>query len=369
MINAKEISTYTDSYFTKSREAAAADSTNPFLIWQIFQKRNGVFCGVSLLKGILEPADEVWSLEEGAAINPYETAMLVLARAQSFVEFETVQIGVLARCSRVASNVRRAVETANGKPVLFFPARFDVPEAQFYDGYAAACGGAAACSTEKEMEGFNLYRGTHSPAVGTMPHALIAICNGDTVRAALAFAKARPKEDIWVLVDFDNDSARTAVEVLRAFKERGLRLAGVRLDTSERLVDTGFQKATQAGEISLDTHTGGVRPGLVVHVRRTLDQAGGRDVKIAVSGGFTPDKISEFESQHTPVDVYAVGEWFLSGAMAYTSDIVAHYETGNLVPVAKVGRGFSPNPRLQLIKGEGKLSKFLVNDSSFRRAG
>lgn len=194
MINAKEISTYTDSYFTKSREAAAADSTNPFLIWQIFQKHNGVFCGVSLLKGIVEPADEVWSLEEGAAINPYETAMLLLARAQSFVEFETVQIGVLARCSRVASNVRRAVETANGKPVLFFPARFDIPEVQFYDGYAAACGGAAACSTEKEMEGFNLYRGTHSPAVGTMPHALIAICNGDTVRAALALRKQDPKK-------------------------------------------------------------------------------------------------------------------------------------------------------------------------------
>src|SRR5262249_47849821 len=107
MIGHKQISAYTDSYFTKSREAAAADSTNPYAIWQIFQKHNGLFCGVGLLEEILEPADEVWSLEEGAAVNAYETAMLVLARAQSFVEFETVQIGILARCSRVASNVRR----------------------------------------------------------------------------------------------------------------------------------------------------------------------------------------------------------------------------------------------------------------------
>jgi nicotinate phosphoribosyltransferase len=369
MISSKEISAYTDSYFTKAREAAATDPTNPFVVWQLFQKRNGIFCGIGLLTQILEPADEVWSLEEGAAISPYETAMLVLDRAQSFVEFETVQIGVLARCGRVASNVRRAVEAANGKPVLFFPARFDVPEAQFYDGYAAAVGGAAACSTEKQMEGFNLYRGTHAPAIGTMPHALIAICNGDTVRAALAFAKARPNEDIWVLVDFDNDSARTAVEALQAFTERGLRLAGVRLDTSERLVDEGYHQAVQRGELPTDPHPSGVRPGLVQHVRRALDAAGGRHVKIAVSGGFTSDKIREFESQHTPVDVYAVGEWFLSGAMAYTSDIVAHFENGELLPLAKGGRGFNPNPRLQLLKGQGKLSKFLSIVLPSRRAG
>jgi nicotinate phosphoribosyltransferase len=370
MIGHKEISAYTDSYFTRSREAADADSTNPSAVWQIFQKHNGLFCGVGLLEEILEPADEVWSLEEGAAVNPYETAMLVLARAQSFVEFETVQIGVLARCSRVASNVRRAVEVANGKPVLFFPARFDVPEAQFYDGYAAAVGGAASCSTEKQMEGFNLYRQTHARAVGTMPHALIAIYKGDTVRAALALAKARPNEDIWALVDFDNDSGRTAVELLRAFQERGLRLAGVRLDTSEGLVDSGYQRACEKGELPLDPQAGGVRPGLVSHVRRALDEADGRDVKIAVSGGFTSDKISEFESQHSPVDVYAIGEWFLSGAMAYTSDIVAHLENGNLIPIAKIGRAFSPNPRLQPLKGEGKLGKFMAADlTSSRRAG
>jgi nicotinate phosphoribosyltransferase len=369
MIDPKDISAYTDSYFTKAREAAAAEHTNPLLVWQIFQKHNGLFCGAGLLKEILEPADEVWSLEEGAAVSPYETAMLVLARTQSFVEFETVQIGILARCSRVATNVRRAVEVAKGKPVLFFPARFDVPEAQFYDGYAAAVGGAASCSTEKQMEGFNLYRQTHARAVGTMPHALIAIYNGNTLRAALALAKARPNEDMWALVDFENDSARTAVEVLRAFQERGLRLAGVRLDTSERLVDGGLQEAMETGEVPRDPTPNGVRPGLVLHVRRALDEAGGHDVKIAVSGGFTPEKISEFESPHLPVDVYAIGEWFLSGSMAYTSDIVAHLEDGNLIPIAKIGRGFSPNPRLQLLKGEGKLARFLAIDIPSSRAG
>lgn len=369
MISPKDISAYTDSYFTKAKEAAAAYVVNPTVVWQLFQKRDGLFCGVGLLRQILERAEEVWSLDEGAAVSPYETSMLVLAPAQSFVEFETVQIGILARCSRVATNVRRAVDAANGKPVLFFPARFDVPETQLYDGYAAAVGGAAGCSTEKQMEGFNLYRAGNRQPVGTMPHALIAICKGDTVRAALAFAQARPKEDVWVLVDFDNDSARTAVEVHRAFTERGLRLAGVRLDTSERLVDQGYRNAVERGELPADPHPFGVRPGLVQHVRRALDSGGGQDVKIAVSGGFTPDKIHEFESQHAHVDVYAVGEYFLSGAMAYTSDIVAHLDGDNLIPVVKAGRAFNPNPQLRLLKGEGKLRRFLQIDLASRRAG
>ena len=40
--------------------------------------------------------------------------------------------------------------------------------------------------------------------------------------------------NVTVLVDFENDSARTALEVADAL---GDRLWGVRLDTSERIVD------------------------------------------------------------------------------------------------------------------------------------
>ena len=46
-------------------------------------------------------------------------------------------LGILARQSRIATNVRRTVEAANGKPVLFFPARYDTWQTQECDGYAA----------------------------------------------------------------------------------------------------------------------------------------------------------------------------------------------------------------------------------------
>src|SRR5439155_182562 len=58
---------------------------------------------------------------------------------------------------------------------------------------------------------------------------------GDTVLAARRFADwAPPDLNVVVLVDFENDSVRTALEVAN---ELGSRLWGVRLDTSESLVD------------------------------------------------------------------------------------------------------------------------------------
>ena len=51
----------------------------------------------------------------------------------------------------------------------------------------------------------------------TVPHGLIAAYGGDTVAAARAFADRFADEmNITVLVDFENDSVRTALEVADA---------------------------------------------------------------------------------------------------------------------------------------------------------
>ena len=86
--------------------------------------------------------------------------------------------------------------------------------------------------------------------------------------------------NVTVLVDFENDSARTAVEVADAL---GDDLWGVRLDTSETLVD----KALEA-----EGGPPGVNPELVRHVRAALDDAGHERVRIVASGGFTAEKIA-----------------------------------------------------------------------------
>src|SRR5205823_7561802 len=70
--------------------------------------------------------------------------------------------------------------------------------------------------------------------IGTVPHSLIASYGGNTVLAATKFAEwAPPDFNITVLVDFENNSVETALDVARAL---GPKLWGVRLDTSESLV-------------------------------------------------------------------------------------------------------------------------------------
>src|SRR5919206_495698 len=168
-------------------------------------------------------------------------------------------------------------------------------------------------------------------------HALIAAYGGDTEAAATAFADRYAEQmNVTVLVDFHNDSVHEAVAVADAL---GDRLWGVRLDTSDKLVDRalwddmGYFKPT------------GVNAELVRRVRSALDDAGHTHVKIVCSGGFTAERIREFEAKGVPADSYGVGSSLLRGANDYTADVVLLEGR----PCAKAGREFRPNPRLERV--------------------
>jgi nicotinate phosphoribosyltransferase len=119
--------------------------------------------------------------------------------------------------------------------------------------------------------------------------------------------------NIVVLVDFDSDSVRTALDVARAL---GPRLWGVRLDTSAQLVDRSLW-----GELG-DFDPRGVNERLVRKVRDALDADGFERVRIVASGGFTVDKIEDFERKGVPVDAYGIGSSLIRGQNDFTADIV-----------------------------------------------
>ena len=183
----------------------------------------------------------------------------------TFAHLETVYLGTLARRTLITTNVVRVLEAANGKPIIFMPARHDHHRVQTGDGYAAyvagqVVGAPIGVTTDEQA---SWWGGT---GIGTVPHALIAAYGGDTVAAAKHFADwASPDMNITVLVDFENDSVRTALDVAHAL---GPRLWGVRLDTSESLVDRSLWE--EMG----DFRPTGVNPRLVHNVRDALDAAG-----------------------------------------------------------------------------------------------
>ena len=150
--------------------------------------------------------------------------------------------------------------------------------------------------------------------VGTVPHSLIAAYGGSTVRASQAFAAHCSGVDLIALVDYENDCVRTSLEVARALEGR---LWGVRLDTSENLVDRSV--IPQMGTF----RPTGVNPQLVWNVRNALDAEGFGEVKMVVSGGLNAARVRAFEDEKAPVDVYAVGTSIVhDGRFEFTSDVV-----------------------------------------------
>jgi len=224
------------------------------------------------------------------------------------------------------------VQAAGGKQIFYFPARHDHWLVQTGDGWSAHVAGAIGVSTEAQASWWG------GRGIGTVPHGLIAAYGGDTVKAAKKFAEHFHGDmNITVLVDFDNDSVTTALAVAEAL---GPTLWGVRLDTSETLVDRSL--LDEMGGFSPT----GVNPRLVEKVRGALDGAGFKDVRIVASGGFNAKRIREFEAAGVPVDAYGVGSSLIRGQNDFTADVVLL--DGR--PCAKVGRSYAPNPRLEKVR-------------------
>jgi nicotinate phosphoribosyltransferase len=338
---------YSDAYFVYTKELLEAEGHHPRVTMQVFQKRESVLGGIDEALAVLKLCSgrdedgtwvpgwnelEVHALREGDQIAPRETVMTIEGDYTLFAHLETVYLGVMARRSLVMRNVLQVVEAARGKQIFYFPARHDHWLVQTGDGWSAHVAGAIGVSTDAQASWWG------GRGIGTVPHGLIAAYEGDTVKAATVFADRYHDEmNITVLVDFENDSVRTALEVADAL---GPKLWGVRLDTSEDLVDRALFDEMGGFKPT------GVNPRLVEKVRGALDDNGCPHVRIVASGGFTAQRIREFEAEGVPVDAYGVGSSLIRGDNDFTADVVLV----NGRPCAKVGRSYSPNPRLERVE-------------------
>jgi len=336
---------YSDAYFNLTKALLEADDHHPRVVMQVFQRKESILGGIDEAIAVLKQCSghrgedgkwvngfkelEVHALHEGDVVEPWETVMTIEGDYALFAHLETVYLGCLARRTLIMRNVREVVEAAGGKAILYFPARHDHWHVQTGDGWAAHVAGAIGVSTDAQASWWG------GRGVGTVPHALIAAYGGDTALAARKFADRFAHEmNVTVLVDFANDSVKTALEVAHAL---GPDLWGVRLDTSDKLVDEGLRRR--------GVEQTGVNAELVRLVRSELDANGYKDVHIVASGGFTAERIREFEAAGVPVDAYGVGSSLIRGSNDFTADVV----TADGRPAAKVGRELRPNPRLSRV--------------------
>ncbi len=334
---------------------------------------------------------EVFAVQDGT-LAPYggdprkvAPVLKVRGRYRDFAMLETPTLGALTRCTRVATNVYNVLEAANGKDVLFFPARFDAHEIQAGDGYAYhiavqyfnhthSHSSHSIVSTDEQGEWWGGAGG------GTVAHAGIACFLGDTAETMMAFSSILPASIPRIaLVDFHNDCVGDSLLVMESMFRRYMELTdegrteearkfvlfGVRPDTSGNLRDVSVEPL---GDTKLDN---GVNPRLCFILRNAMEKAFERwdipgkwrdaafawcmNVKIIVTGGFTPERIRQFESQCVPADVYGVGSYLYSNCSVcgtnndYTADVVRVKLEGEWYDLAKVGREACDNPNLERI--------------------
>jgi nicotinate phosphoribosyltransferase len=313
---------------------------------------------------------------DGDSLN-VQPVLKIRGRYRDFAMLETPLLGYLTRGTRIASQVYEVLKVSNGKGILFFPARFDLPQVQSLDGYAYWV------AVERYNQDFNQQVrplvSTDAQAAwwggrggGTIPHALIACFLADTAETMQAFAWTMPLEIPRIaLVDFNNDVIQDSLQVLDSFwphylqawqegDDAGMKrwtLNGVRVDTAGNMRDVSLGATGETG----------VNVKLVMLLREALNNAWSqwgvphdklsvaqtycKNVQIIASGGFNAERIAKFESLDAPVDSYGVGSTFLmnTGNTDFTMDIVRVKLNGEWVDIAKLGRASGTHPNLQPI--------------------
>lgn len=330
---------YSAAYFLKTTKIVNKHAKDRIVTMQFFQRKdNVVLCGIDEAIALLHTfADNpqnliIEALNDGDIIQSGEPVLKITGHYQDFGFLESLIDGILARRSSVATHVYNTVNIAKPTPVFFMGDRQDVYINQQGDGYSAYIGGIAAQCTYAHGEWWG------SEGGGTMPHALIQIMGGDTVKAAKAYADVFPNEKVTALVDFHNDVIKDSLLVAEVLGER---LSAVRVDTSDSLTDHYFDDK----DIK-DTKINGVNPTLIKALRKALDENGYTWVKIVVSSGFDVEKIKWFKQEEAPVDSYGVGSSLLKINIGFTGDLVKL----DGKDLAKEGRKEIENLRLERVE-------------------
>lgn len=305
---------YTANYFVKTKTIIENNIPDNECMMQFFQRKDNVHvCGLDEVIALLKEFTDfkklkVYALNDGDLINAGEPVLKIVGPYQEFGFLESAIDGILARRSSVCTNSFRVVEVANGKKILSMADRQDDPYTQAGDGYASYVAGIRYYSTSAQCAWTGLQAG------GTMPHALIALCKGDIVKASKLYIKEFPNAPFTALIDYHNNVVWDTIMLCDNLKEK---VTAVRIDTSASLIDHYFDDKDTSG---FDPH--GVCKELVFALRDELDKRGYNFCKITVSSGFDYEKIADFERCNVPVDTYGVGTSLVKNWVGFTGDLV-----------------------------------------------
>jgi nicotinate phosphoribosyltransferase len=213
---------------------------------------------------------DVWAMPEGTLLFPGEPMLRVVAPIIEGQIMETYLLATLSYQTMIASKAARVVTAAQGRQIVEFGARrAHGSQASLLAARAAAIGGAQGTSNVLAGQQFGM------ETYGTQAHSWV-MAHEDEAEAFRNFLDAFPEHSVLLLDTYD---VRSAVKKIIGM---GRKPAGVRLDSGDLAKDSRW-------------------------VRRELDRAGWKDVKIFASGDLDETKIASLLSQKAAIDAFGVG--------------------------------------------------------------
>ena len=394
MANKLDFEKYTDKYFLRAYEILQKENLNPFVRAQIFVRKGpGILAGMDeMISFICSNSDleknggRIYALSDGESYDPLETILLIEAPILDIIRLETVYLGIISSSLAIFNDNRKldfeniekrmksVVSAAGNRPVTYFGARHWSYKNDADISKAAISGGAVGAATDIGASCIG------KEGSGTIPHALENIfawkCGKENAvkEATIAFDRYMNENIVRVaLIDYNNREIDDALQTVKSVPS----LAAVRIDTCGENIGQGALSMTDfdgksENEINqmLQTFFGktvsvpkedekywfgtGVSISGVYAVRKALNENGFEKIQIMLSSGFGDvNKIEAFTKAEAMLDMKLFDSLGVGGiyeSRDATMDIVAVGESiDTLIPMAKVGRAYRPNPRLKRI--------------------
>lgn len=231
----------------------------------------------------LKLACDIDAVPEGSVVFGYEPLVRVRGPLLHCQIIETLLLNLINYQTLVATKAARVAMAAKGEPVMEFGLR----RAQGINGGLAASRAAylGGCSATSNVLAGQLYG---IPVGGTLAHSWVMAFDTE-IEAFETYAKALPN-NVTLLVDtYDSlEGVRRAVEIGRSLRERGHRLAGIRLDS---------------GDLAW----------LSIEARKILDEGGFPEAVITASNEFDEYVIESLKQQGAVIQVWGVGTRLVTG--------------------------------------------------------
>jgi nicotinate phosphoribosyltransferase len=213
---------------------------------------------------------DTWAMPEGTLAFPGEPLMRVVAPIIEAQIMETSLLSTLGYQTMIASKAARVVTAAQCREVVDFGARrAHGAQASLLSARAAVIGGCFGTSNVLAGQQFGI------DTYGTQAHSWV-MAHENEAESFRNFLEAFPEGSVLLLDTYD---VRSAVKTIIAL---GRKPAGVRLDSGDLIKDSRW-------------------------VRRELDRAGWKDVKIFASGDLDEFKIAELLAKGAAIDAFGVG--------------------------------------------------------------